>query len=109
MGASDSTPTYVEERSGGYYLRGTRVSLDSVVHQFRQGASAESILRAYPLIGSLERVYGAITYYLAHKDDVDAYLERQRQMFEAERATQRIPDDLKRRLERAREESPRRS
>jgi len=109
MGASDSTPIYVEERSGGYYLRGTRVSLDSVVHQFQQGASAESILRAFPLIGSLERVYGAIAYYLAHKGDVDAYLERQRQISETERSTQRIPDDLKLRLERARQESHRRS
>jgi uncharacterized protein (DUF433 family) len=108
MGASDSTPTYVEERSGGFYLRGTRVSLDTVVHQFQQGASAESILRAFPLIGSLERVYGAIAYYLAHTIDVDAYLERQREISEAERSSQRFPDDLRRRLDRARQESHRR-
>jgi uncharacterized protein (DUF433 family) len=109
MGASDSTPTYVEQRSGGYYLRGTRVSLDSVVHEFQQGASAESILRAFPLIGSLERVYGAIAYYLAHQTEVDAYLERQREFSEDERSTQEIPDALRRRLERARQESHRRS
>jgi hypothetical protein len=77
------------------------------VQQFQQGASAESVLRAFPLIGSLERVYGAIAYYLAHKGDVDAYPERQRQIFEAKRRAQRIPDDLKRRLERAREEAHR--
>jgi hypothetical protein len=28
---------YVEQRNGGYYVVGTRVSLDSVVHSFRRG------------------------------------------------------------------------
>lgn len=94
---------YIEERDGGYYLRGTRVSLDSVVHEFCQGAAPESILRAFPLIGSLERVYGAITFYLAHKTEVDAYLERQEKLFEAQRSQQRLPDGLRQRLDRARQ------
>lgn len=100
---------YVEKRTGGYYLTGTRVSLDSVVHEFRQGAAPESILRAFPLIGSLERVYGAITYYLAHKSEIDEHLERQEKLREEERSRQRIPDDLRQRLERARREVPDRS
>jgi hypothetical protein len=41
--------------------------------------------------------------------DLDVYLERQRQICDTERDTQRIPDDLKGRLERAREDSDRRS
>lgn len=108
MGASDSPSSYVEAQRGGYYLRGTRVSLDSVVYQFQQGASAESILRAFPLIGSLERVYGAIAYYLAHRADVDSHLARQRDLYERERSTQQIPNDVRQRLDRAREESHRR-
>ena len=55
---------YVEKRNGGFYLAGSRVSLDSVVISFQQGASPESILRSFPAIGSLERVYGAVTFYL---------------------------------------------
>jgi hypothetical protein len=46
---------YVEQRDGGYYIAGTRISLDSVVHAFRNGASPETILRSFPLIGSLEK------------------------------------------------------
>jgi uncharacterized protein (DUF433 family) len=32
---------YVEERDGGYYIAGTRVSLDSIVHAFQDGESPE--------------------------------------------------------------------
>ena len=55
-------------RRGGYYIAGTRMSLDSIIYPFKNGASPESILRSFPLIGSLERVYEAITFYLANKD-----------------------------------------
>jgi uncharacterized protein (DUF433 family) len=100
---------YVEQRNGGYYVEGTRISLDSVVYEFQRGASPESILRAFPLIGSLERVYGAITYYLAHKKDVDAYLAKQKELWEEMRAQQSLPAGLKRRLEQARHDlTPRR-
>ena len=30
---------YVEQRNGGYYVAGSRVSLDSVVYAFRRGES----------------------------------------------------------------------
>jgi uncharacterized protein (DUF433 family) len=68
---------YVQKRDGGYYIAGTRISLDGVVHRFKNGASPEGILRSFPLIGSLEKVYGAITFSLAHKNDVEAYLRDQ--------------------------------
>ena len=55
---------------------GTDVPLDSVVAAFHQGHSPEMILAQYPSL-SLEEVYGAIAYYLAHRTDVDAYLKRQ--------------------------------
>jgi uncharacterized protein (DUF433 family) len=50
----------------GYYVAGTRVSLDSVVHGFREGLSPEAILEDFETL-SLEQVYGAITYYLANQ------------------------------------------
>lgn len=68
---------YVELREGGYYVAGTRISLDVVVDRFNAGASPESILKSFPRIGSLERVHGAITFYLANKDSVEAYLSEQ--------------------------------
>ncbi len=93
---------YVEQREGGYYLAGTRVSLDSVVYEFRRGASPESILRAFPLIGSLERIYGAIAFYLAHKEQVDLHLDRQEELWGEMRARQVLPSGLKERLDQAR-------
>ena len=66
--------TYVEQRDGGYFVAGERVSLDSLVYAFRRGASPESIRRSFPVL-TLEQVYGAIAYYLAHEREIDAYLE----------------------------------
>jgi hypothetical protein len=34
---------YVEEGEGGYWITGSRVSLDSIVYTFLRGASTESI------------------------------------------------------------------
>ncbi len=68
------TKPYVEQRNTGYWIEGTRISLDSVVYSFLNGESPESIAQNFPLL-SLEQVYGAITFYLANREIVDAYLE----------------------------------
>jgi uncharacterized protein (DUF433 family) len=79
---------YVEERNGGYYIAGRRISLASIVYEFKRGASPESILRSFPLL-SLEEIYGAITYYLSHQREVDAYLEVIEREFEEARQRER--------------------
>jgi uncharacterized protein (DUF433 family) len=97
---------YVEQQEGGYYIAGTRISLDSVVHQFKNGSSPESILRSFPLIGSLENVYGAITFYLANKEAVEEYLFEQERLSQELAAKQSpLPESLSKRLGRAREEA----
>ena len=65
--------SYVEQRDGGYWITGTRISLDSIVYAFKRGAAPESIQRAFPLL-TLEEIYGAITFYLAHAQEIDTYL-----------------------------------
>jgi uncharacterized protein (DUF433 family) len=47
------TRNYVEERNGGYYVAGTRVTFESVVYAFRLGESPEMILRNFSAL-SLE-------------------------------------------------------
>jgi uncharacterized protein (DUF433 family) len=69
-----STKQYVEQQDQGYWLEGTRISLDSVVYAFLNGESPESIAQNFPLL-SLEQVYGAIAFYLANREMVDRYLE----------------------------------
>jgi uncharacterized protein (DUF433 family) len=94
---------YVEERDGGYYIAGTRISLDSIVHAFQDGESPEGILRSFPLAGPLVRIYGAITFYLANKSVVDRYLESQAELWEKSRHENPPPAELKERLDRARQ------
>ena len=72
---------YVDQHDGGYWVAGTRVSLDSVVYTFLDGYSPESIVDSFPTL-TLEQVYGAITYYLAHRTEIDAYLEQSEAEFE---------------------------
>ena len=67
--------SYVEQRDGGYWITGTRISLDSIIAAFNRGAAPETIRRSFPLL-TLEEVYGAITFYLAHENEIDEYLQR---------------------------------
>ena len=73
---------YVEQHDGGYWVEGTRVSLDSIVYRFLEGLSPESITDCSPGL-TLEQVYGAITYYLGHRAEIDAYLEAADDEYEA--------------------------
>jgi uncharacterized protein (DUF433 family) len=101
-----STNEYVEIRNGGYYVAGTRIGLDVVTHDFRNGKSAESIFEAYPSIGSLAKVYGAITFILEHPTEVDAYLEDQDRRYEEIQARYPLTPDMIERFERAKSERP---
>jgi uncharacterized protein (DUF433 family) len=69
------TRDYVEQREGGYYVAGTRVSLDSIVYAFRGGESPESIQQNFPSL-VLEQVYGAIAFYLGRQAEIDANIRQ---------------------------------
>jgi uncharacterized protein (DUF433 family) len=72
---------YIEQRDGGYYFVGSRVSLDSVVYEFLKGESPEGIVQSYPSL-CLVQVYGGITFYLANRPEIDSYLKRSEARFE---------------------------
>ncbi len=67
---------YVEQWDEGYRISGSRVSLESVIYAFLDGVSPETIVAEYFPVLTLEQVYGAITYYLSHRDELDAYLRQ---------------------------------
>ncbi len=100
---------YIEQHNGGYWIRGTRISLDSVVIAFKRGASPETIKRSFPLL-NLEEIYGALTFYLANQAKIDDYLRESEEKFQQE-AEERFEDlkkanpDLIKRLKKARKES----
>ena len=73
---------YVEQRNGGYFVKDTRVSLDSVVFAFLKGESPEGIAESFPSLG-LDEIFGALAFYIANRDVVDRYLRHGREEFEA--------------------------
>jgi uncharacterized protein (DUF433 family) len=72
---------YIEQRNGGYYVAGTRISLDSVVCSFNEGQSPEAIQDDFPLL-KRSQIYGAIAFYLDHQAEIDKYLEDTKREFE---------------------------
>lgn len=73
------------DEHGAMRVGTTRVMLDAIVAGFEQGHSPETIQQQFPAL-SLEEVYGAITYYLSHRDEVHEYLTRQNTLWEQWRA-----------------------
>ncbi len=92
---------YVEVRNGGYYVAGTRIGLDVLVYDFRDGRSAGAIFEAYPSIGSLAKVYGAIAFILEHPNEIETYLEAQDRRYEEFKAQHPLTPGMIERFERA--------
>lgn len=55
----------------------TRVTLDTVIAAFTDGATVEEIVQQYPSL-LLDDVYHVIGYYLRHTSEVEAYLQQRR-------------------------------
>ena len=70
---STETPPLVTGADGVMRVAGSRVTLDTVVLAFTEGATAEEIAQQYPTL-ALADVYAVLGYYLHHKHEVDAYL-----------------------------------
>ena len=60
----------------------TRVTLDTVLAAFADGATAEEIVQQYPSL-HLADVYSVIGYSLRHASEIDAYLQQRRVQREA--------------------------
>ena len=84
---------YVEWRDEGYWIANSRVSLDTIVYAFLDGQSPEAIAQSLPVL-TLEQVYGAIAFYLAHQPEVETYLEQSKADFETKRKASRKSDPV---------------
>lgn len=76
-----------QDEHGTVCVTGSRVTLDTIVGNFKRGATAEQIQDSFPSL-SLREIYGAIYYYLDHEDEVENYL--QERQAEAEQIRQEI-------------------
>jgi hypothetical protein len=96
---------FVKRRNGGFYPSASRVPLDFVVREFQQGESPEAIRSDFPTL-SLEQVYGAIAFYLGHKDEVEETMAERAREEDAYSAAHPAPPDLKEKFARMRRELP---
>lgn len=82
MSHMDQPKQYVRQDDHGVLRVGnTRVSLESLVYRFLDGDSPESIQQQFRVL-ALEDVYGALTCYLANREEVHQYLKRQEEYWE---------------------------
>lgn len=74
---ADPLPLRIEE-DGGIRVGTSRIHLELVIEWFDAGQSPESIVAGHDTL-RLEDVYAVIAYYLKHKEEVRAYMERRDQ------------------------------
>lgn len=71
----------ITDKDGVIRVSKTRVTLDTIVAAFTEGATAEEIAFQYPIV-PLADIYAVIGYYLHRKKAVDQYLKRRRKIAE---------------------------
>jgi uncharacterized protein (DUF433 family) len=70
-----NTPLILAD-DGTIRIKDSRVSLEVIVRQFKQGATAEQLLEDFPSL-TLRDIYGAIYYYLDNTETVEDYMRQQ--------------------------------
>ena len=77
MSQTTTTVPLSQDQSGVLRVTGTRVSLDSIIHAFNEGATPEEIVQQYPTL-DLKDVYAVVSYYLQNQNEVEKYLDERR-------------------------------
>ena len=94
---------FVERREGSLYVAGSRVPLAHIAQEFQSGESPEAIRSHYPTL-SLEAVYGAIAFYLGHRDEVESDMAERKRVEEEFTNSHPAPRELKEKLDHARQQ-----
>ena len=95
---------FVERRDGSFYLIGSRVPLAQIAREFQHGEAPEAIRSHYPTL-SLEQVYGAITFYLGNKEEVEKDIAQRECEENAFTAAHPPPPGTKEKFERMRQQT----
>ena len=66
------------DEHGVIRVSNTRVTLDTIVTAFKDGATAEEIAQQYPTV-LLADVYYVIGYFLRRREEVEEYLGKRKQ------------------------------
>lgn len=89
--AAEPVPLRIDA-DGVVRVVGSRVTLDTIVSEFNDGACPEEIVHSFTTL-KLADVYAIVAYYLRHQPEVDTYLcERERQAEEVRRMVESRPE-----------------
>jgi uncharacterized protein (DUF433 family) len=91
----------IERRENGFYITGSRVPIDRVIWEYRNGEDPETIQSHYPTL-TLGQVKAAIVFYQSHKQEVEQAMEERRHAEDAYAAAHPNPPDIKQKFERMR-------
>lgn len=69
------------DQHGAIRIGTTRVLLELVIHAYYVGETPESIVDSYPTLTTAD-VYVVIGYYLANREEIDAYVRQRDQQAE---------------------------
>lgn len=72
------------DKHGVIRVSKTRVTLETIVETFKDGATPEEIAQRYPVV-PLGDIYAVISYYLRRQDEVEIYLKKQQERSESVR------------------------
>src|SRR5579864_7301647 len=93
---------YIEQRDRSFYITGSRVPLAVIIHEYKNGASAESIRQSFPTL-TLEQIHGALAFYHGNQVEVESSLRETEDLWRQFRAENSPPPSLKEKLEQARQ------
>jgi uncharacterized protein (DUF433 family) len=98
-----ATIPLVQDANGTIHVEGSRITLDTIIGQYKQGATPEQIQEDFPTL-SLRDIYSVITYYLTYPNEVENYLKERkkeaaqiRAKIEAEFSTQNFRELIRNR------------
>jgi uncharacterized protein (DUF433 family) len=63
---------------GTIVITGTPIALEIIVARHNAGDTPDEIKKGFPSL-DLSDIYFVIAYYLSHRDEVDAYVQRQQE------------------------------
>jgi uncharacterized protein (DUF433 family) len=82
----------IERRNEGYYIAGTRISLESIAYALRRGETVPGILADFPVIASREKLEAVVALNKDQPREVEAYLVESSRRWQAARKLN--PPDL---------------
>ena len=85
-------------------LKGTRIGIETILGHYLAGVNPELIAEWYPEL-SLEQIFATLTYYFAHREQIDQHMRISDEWFDAQWKQQHAdPTPVVKRLRRIKRE-----